>query len=79
MISRINFIPSTEQIKSAANSPPNARKPQQPLPASNFSRSGKTLILKRKEVKRMLQVKDVEKKIIVAAVDEARTTYVVPT
>jgi hypothetical protein len=32
-----------------------------------------------KEVKRMLQVKEIEKKILTAAVDEASATYVVPT
>ena len=35
--------------------------------------------MKRREVKRMLQVKDVEKKILIGAVDEAATTFVVPT
>jgi hypothetical protein len=37
------------------------------------------LILKREEVKRMLQVKEIEKKILTASVNEASTTYVVPT
>ena len=31
-----------------------------------------------KEVKRMLQVKEIEKKILATAVNEASTTYVVP-
>jgi hypothetical protein len=37
------------------------------------------MILRGKEVKRMLQVKEIEKKILTAPVNEASTTYVVPT
>lgn len=71
-----DFTRNTEQIKSAANSPPNALRRPGLLPAWSFLRRG---ITKRREVKRMLQVKDIEKKILVTAVDEAPTTYVVPT
>ena len=37
------------------------------------------LILRGKEVKGMLQVKEIEKKILATTVNEASTTYVVPT
>jgi hypothetical protein len=46
------------------------------LPAWNFSRRANAHTRKREEVKRMLQIKDIEKKILVAAVDEAHTPYV---
>jgi hypothetical protein len=37
------------------------------------------MILRGKEVKGMLQVKEIEKKILAVHVNEASTTYVVPT